>query len=201
MADRERRTTAGRVERKAENGQDGTKPQLRGYAAVFNEETVIGDYFREVILPGAFAGAVARDDVRANFNHEPTLVLGRTIAGTLRLHEDDHGLVYEIDTPDTSYARDLMVSVERGDVSQSSFMFDVTGEAWDYPAAGSGLLPLRKITGVKLYDVAPVTFPAYEGTSVSARALALKDARPEAVPPDPGPALLLEQLALDEAAG
>ena len=196
MAEHERRTTPGKVERQAD---PGATPQLRGYAAVFNQETTIGDFFREVILPGAFAAAVARDDVRADFNHEPNLVLGRTKAGTLRLREDDHGLAYEVDLPDTSYARDLAVSVDRGDVSQSSFMFDVTGEAWDYPAAGSGQLPLRKITGVKLYDVAPVTFAAYESTSVSARAMALKDARPEMAPVDPTAALLLEQIALDEA--
>ena len=202
MAEHERRTIVSKMEARA---VDGEPTRLVGYAAVFNQEAVIGDFFREVILPGAFAAAVTRDDVRANFNHEPNLVLGRTTAGTLRLHEDDQGLVYEIDTPDTSYARDLMVSVARGDVSQSSFMFDVTGEAWDYPEAGSGQLPLRKISGVKLYDVAPVTYPAYAGTSVSARAIALKDAPPVPPPPAPEPdhtaALWLEQLALDEVEG
>jgi hypothetical protein len=198
MLEHEKRTIVSPVELRADEGQP---TKLAGYAAVFNEETVIGDWFREVILPGAFAAAITRDDVRAAFNHEPNLVLGRTKAGTLRLREDDKGLVYEVDPPDTSYARDLMVSVARGDVSQSSFMFDVTGEAWDYPEAKSGQLPLRKITGVKLYDVSPVTYPAYEGTSVSARAMALKDALPAAPgpPPDHTAALLLEQIALDEA--
>jgi HK97 family phage prohead protease len=174
-----------------------TAKTLSGYAAVFNQEAVIGGYFREVIMPGAFAGAVSRDDVRAQFNHDSNLVLGRTSAGTLRLREDDHGLAYEIDPPDTSYARDLMVSVARGDVSQSSFMFDVVGEEWEYPTSTSGQLPLRKITNVALYDVAPVTFPAYAGTSVSARALSLKDERP-AVPPDYAAMHYAEMLAIDE---
>jgi hypothetical protein len=202
MADHEIRTLTAPVEARIADGQP---TKLAGYAAVFNQETVIADLFREVILPGAFAASVERDDVRAQFNHEPNLVLGRTTAGTLRLREDDTGLAYEIDPPDTSYARDLLVSVQRGDVSQSSFMFDVTGEAWEYPTATSGQLPLRKIIGVKLYDVSPVTFAAYEGTSVSARAMMLKDAPPAEPPsvpaPDQGAALLLEQLALDEAAG
>jgi HK97 family phage prohead protease len=168
---------------------------------VFGEETVIGGFFRELIEASAFDGALERpDDVRAQFNHDSNLVLGRTKAGTLVLREDETGLAYEISPPDTSYARDLMVSVARGDVSQSSFMFDVTGEAWEYPDRNSGQLPLRKITGVKLYDVAPVTFPAYEGTSVSARAMALKDTPPQAAPtapPDYAAQHLAEQLALD----
>jgi hypothetical protein len=183
MAERETRTITAPVEARAAAGQPTT---LAGYAAVFNEEAVIAGYFRELILPGAFAAAVARDDVRAAFNHEPNLVLGRTTAGTLRLHEDSKGLAYEIDPPNTSYANDLMVSVQRGDVSQSSFMFEVTEETWEYPTATSGQLPLRKISGVTLYDVAPVTYPAYSGTSVSARAMVLKDAPPVAptvVPP------------------
>jgi HK97 family phage prohead protease len=199
MTEHEKRTIASPVEVRAAEGQP---TRLAGYAAVFNQEATIGGFFRELIQPGAFSAAVARDDVRAAFNHEPDLILGRTTAGTLRLHEDDKGLAYEIDPPDTSYARDLMVSVARGDVSQSSFMFEVTGETWEYPTADSGQLPLRKINGVKLYDVAPVTYPAYEGTSVSARAMVLKDAPPAVPmpvpPPDHTAALLDEQLALDE---
>lgn len=176
---------------------------LRGYAAVFNQEAVIGGRFREVILPGAFTDAVTPDGVRANFNHDPNLLLGRTTAGTLRLREDEHGLAYEVDVPDTSYGRDLMVSVERGDVTQSSFMFDVTGEDYEPATPSSGSLPLRKIRSVRLYDVAPVTFPAYSGTSVSARAMDMTAPTPEplAVPAafDPVPELLAAQLALDEA--
>lgn len=202
MAEHETRTISTPVEARASAGEP---TKLAGYAAMFNQEATIGEFFREVILPGAFSAAIARDDVRAQFNHDANLVLGRTKAGTLVLREDDAGLAYEITPPDTTYARDLLVSVARGDVSQSSFMFDVTGEAWEYPDRSSGQLPLRKITGVKLYDVSPVTFPAYAGTSVSARAMVLKDAPPVAptsVPaPDHAAALLLELVALDEADG
>jgi len=205
MAEREKRTISSPVEVRAVDGRPTT---LAGYAAVFNEETVIAGFFREVILPGAFTNAIAADDVRAQFNHGDggALPLGRTSAGTLRLTEDDRGLHYEIDMPDTTQARDLLVSVKRGDVAESSFMFDVESsadETWDYAPTKNGQLPLRQIKRVKLYDVSPVVFPAYEGTSVSARAMVLKDA-PPAVPPAPVPdpiaPLLLEQLALDEAA-
>lgn len=182
MKDKETRTHSGAVEvRKA-----AELTTLRGYAAVFNSETVIGGWFRELILPEAFTDALARpDDVRAQFNHDANYVLGRTSAGTLRLSVDEHGLIYDVDLPDTSYARDLAQSVARGDVSQSSFMFEVTGEAWEYPPASSGQLPLRKISAVTLYDVAPVTFPAYADTSVSARAMTAKDRTPEPAPPAP----------------
>jgi uncharacterized protein len=195
MTDHEKRTHVGTVEARK---REDALPTLRGYAAVFNSETVIGGYFRELVQPEAFTDALGRpDDVRAQFNHDSNFVLGRTASGTLRLSVDDHGLAYEIDLPDTSYARDLATSVERGDISQSSFMFEVTGEAWEYPPASTGQLPLRKITAVKLYDVAPVTFPAYADTSVSARAMSAAAPVPQ---PDPSIGHTLAQLDLDEVA-
>lgn len=149
-----------------------TEPRtLSGYAARYDVETTIGDAFRERIAPGAFASAITRgDDVRALFNHDANHVLGRTTAGTLRLEEDAHGLRYTVVLPDTSTARDLWVSVQRGDISQSSFAFSVEGQEWR--SAGKGeTLPLRVVTDVRLFDVSPVTYPAYGQTTVSARAL------------------------------
>jgi HK97 family phage prohead protease len=165
MADMERRTVSLPVEMR----QQDERPMLSGYAAVFGDVTEIAGMFKERIAPGAFASAVARDDVRALFNHDANFVLGRTTAGTLRLVEDERGLRYEADPPDTTWARDLLVSVGRGDVSQSSFAFEVTEEDWDYGQRGE--MPVRTIKAVRLYDVSPVTYPAYESTSVSARSL------------------------------
>lgn len=143
---------------------------LTGYAAVFGAETVIGEFFREVVEPGAFTAALARpDDVRALVNHDASLILGRNTAGTLRLSVDARGLRYELDLPDTTYARDLAASVARGDVSQSSFGFRVVEDSWERPSVSTEL-PLRRIRNVELFDVSPVTYPAYDTTSVSTRA-------------------------------
>jgi HK97 family phage prohead protease len=150
----------------AEVRDDATAPRLSGYAAVFNQRANIAGLFDEEILPGAFTAAIGRDDVRALFNHDGNFVLGRSSSGTLRLVQDDHGLRYEVDAPDTTWARDLLVTVRRGDVSQSSFAFGVDEEEWDY---SNRAMPLRKIKAVRLYDVSPVTYPAYDGTEVSAR--------------------------------
>ncbi len=146
---------------------DVTPTTLSGYAAVFGVETVVGGAFREVIARGAFDQALARpDDVRALINHDVSLVLGRTTARTLRLSVDARGLRYDVDLPDTTYARDLATSVARGDVTQSSFGFRVVADTWEQSPAADGL-PLRCVRSVELYDVSPVTYPAYGTTSVS----------------------------------
>jgi HK97 family phage prohead protease len=182
---RERRMLAGEV-RSLRRADGDTAEVIQGMAALFNAETQIGyDWwaFREVIRPGAFTRAVAEDDVRGLFNHDPNLVLGRNRAGTLRLEETGEGLRYEIDPPDASYARDLVQSIRRGDVTGSSFMFTVRKETWTDPPEGSAELPLREILEAELYDVSPVTFPAYDETTVSAHARdrlqAARDARRE----------------------
>lgn len=154
-----------------ETRDDGNAPRLTGYAALFGQETVIGEWFRERIEPGAFSAALERqDDVRALINHDPTLILGRTRSGTLTLTQDERGLRYEVLPPDTTYARDLLASVQRGDVTQSSFAFRVTRERQE-PPTQRGQLPLRIVQEVELFDVSPVTYPAYANTTVSARAV------------------------------
>ena len=144
---------------------------LVGYAAVFNRDAVIAGMFRERIAAGAFESAIREDDVRALFNHDPNCVLGRNTAGTLRLTEDETGLRYEVDPPDTQIARDLMVSIKRGDVNQSSFGFQVVREEWSTPE-NRAELPTRTILEARLFDVSPVTYPAYEETTAEARAQA-----------------------------
>lgn len=168
MADRERRVMTLPVEGRA--GETGER-RLSGYAALYGVEATIGGFFREVIEPGAFRAALARkDDVRALFNHDPNLILGRTAAGTVTLSEDERGLRYDIDLPDTQFGRDLWTLVGRGDVSQSSFAFSVDTEDW--PTVRSGELPLRVVRDLTLYDVSAVTYPAYSETTVAARSQA-----------------------------
>jgi HK97 family phage prohead protease len=141
--------------------------KIVGYAAVFDSPTDIGGFFREQIKPGAFAEALGRDDVRALINHDEDLVLGRNKAGTLRLEEDEKGLRIELDPPDTQYARDLIVSMERGDISQMSFAFIARKQEWDDTTDP----PLRTILDVELFDVSVVTYPAYPDTSAAVRSL------------------------------
>jgi hypothetical protein len=140
--------------------------KLNGYAAVFNQLSEDLGGFREKIDPGAFARTIKTDDIRALFNHDPNHVLGRSTAGTLRLKEDGKGLNFECDLPDTQCARDLQVSIERGDISQCSFGFITNADNWENNADGSVTRTLRDVS---CRDVSPVTFPAYPQTSVKAR--------------------------------
>ena len=142
---------------------------LVGHAALFMSPTVIYGMWREQIAPRAFRKSIKESDVRALFNHDTNIVLGRNKAGTLRLSEDEDGLAYEIDLPDTQAARDLWTSIDRGDISQSSFAFETIKETREAADPDTTELPLITIREAKLYDVSPVVFPAYEDTDVSAR--------------------------------
>ena len=162
MEAEEKRTYNANLEFRADDNGKGGK--ITGHAAVFNEFAEIFG-FKERILPGAFTNAIRNDDVRALFNHDSNFVLGRNKSGTLRMSEDKRGLAIEVDMPDTQLIRDMVLEpINRGDVSQMSFAFRVTQEEWrhfeDKPDE-------RDIKEVRLYDVSPVTYPAYEGTDVA----------------------------------
>ncbi|BAR81210.1 prohead protease [Bacillus thuringiensis serovar tolworthi] len=147
--------------------RDATEEQpskITGYAAVFNSKTTIGGWFDEVIEPGAFARSLSENsDIRALFNHNWDNVLGRTKSGTLILEEDEKGLKFEIELPNTSVGRDLAESMSRGDINQCSFGFWITEENWDYSVEPA----LRTIKEVELYEISVVSIPAYEDTEVS----------------------------------
>lgn len=147
--------------------RDATEEQpskITGYAAVFNSKTTIGGWFDEVIEPGAFARSLSENgDIRALFNHNWDNVLGRTKSGTLRLEEDDKGLKFEIELPNTSVGRDLAESMSRGDINQCSFGFWITEENWDYSVEPA----LRTIKEVELYEISVVSIPAYDDTEAS----------------------------------
>ena len=141
---------------------------IEGHAAVFDSLSVELWGFYEEIAPGAFADSIAAgDDVRALFNHDPNYVLGRTRNGTLRLSEDEIGLRVEFEPPDTAQARDVVTLIERGDVSQMSFAFAVLDEKWRIDEMNRYV---RRIVQARLYDVSPVTYPAYPATDVGVRA-------------------------------
>ena len=138
---------------------------ITGHAAVFNQLSDDLGGFKEMIRPGAFASSIARDDIRSLWNHDANFVLGRNKNGSLVLSEDDIGLAIDNTFPDTTYARDLAKVIERGDVDQMSFGFRTLREDWRIE---SGLV-VRELIEAELFDVSPVTFPAYPQTDVSSR--------------------------------
>lgn len=157
------------VEQRAEGDIAG----LRGYASVFNKRSVELWGFYEVVAPGAFAGSLAAgDDVRALWNHDPNWILARSTNGSLRLKEDETGLLSEIDPLDTPINRGFVAAIERGDVTQMSFAFVATEAQWDIDENEQWV---RTILRAKLYDVSPVTYPAYPDTSIGLRSAGAMD--------------------------
>lgn len=134
-----------------------------GHAAVFNSWSEDLGGFREQVAPGAFNKTLQEADVRALFNHDPNYVLGRVKAETLELAEDETGLAIRAVPPDTQWARDLAVSLERGDIDQMSFGFQVIKDEWE----GQD----RTLLEVRLFDVSVVTFAAYPDTEAHLRSL------------------------------
>lgn len=174
----ERRALKGAEVRAAEGER-----KIVGYAAVFNSLSEDLGGFREVILPGAFDRALREGhDVRALWNHNPDVVLGRTKSGTLKLSVDEKGLRSEIDPPETRAAEDVLTSIRRGDVDGMSFAFRVLTDNW----RTEGGEQLRELADLELLDVSPVAYPAYPATQVSARALE-RAKEPVATPPPPEP--------------
>lgn len=140
---------------------------IEGYFAVFNSNYDIAPGMSESIAPGAFADAIS-GDVRALVNHDTTLVLGRTKAGTFEVREDSHGLWGRIRiNPNDSSAVDLYERVKRGDVDGCSIGFDIAEEETEFLENGDVHWTIKKI--FPLYECSCCSFPAYQETNISAR--------------------------------
>jgi HK97 family phage prohead protease len=168
MSDRETRCYSGEV--RAEPHED-QPTRIVGYGSVFNirSEPLWG--FREIIKPGAFDD-VLNDDVRGLFNHDPNFILGRSTSGTLKVSVDERGLQYNIQAPDTQTIRDLVLApMQRGDINQSSFAFRVArdGDHWYEDEEGVVIREIHKFS--RLYDVSPVTYPAYQAADSTVRSM------------------------------
>lgn len=153
-------------------------PRLVGHAAVWDAPSDDLGGFTEVIRRGAFTRSLASNalDPLALVHHLPHLVLGRRSAGTLMLSEDDRGLAFDVELPDTQTARELAVSVERGDIRGASFAFTVPkgGDRWTPTESGA----LRELLDVDLHEISITATPAYPDTDVARRALLTLAPRP-----------------------
>lgn len=145
--------------------EDG-KQYLEGYFAVFNSIYDIAPGMTESVAPGAFDDTLS-GDIRCLTDHDTRLVLGRTTAHTFEVRQDEHGLWGRVlINPKDQDAVNTKARVDRGDVNQASFGFDILDEKPDYREDGSVHWTIRK---VKLYECSVVTFPAYRETNISAR--------------------------------
>lgn len=166
--------TARAVPSTFETREDGEDLIIEGYFAVFNSNYEIGEGMVEQVAPGAFTDTIS-GDIRALINHDTTLVLGRTKAGTLTLREDAHGLwgSVRVNRNDTD-AMNLYARVQRGDVDGCSFGFDITREETEFLPDGT---VMWRILAVELYEVSCCTFPAYRETNIQARSAQAADLR------------------------
>jgi HK97 family phage prohead protease len=172
---RDREVRAGQP---AEVRADAEGVKVEGYAAVFNDGAMIGDYFKELIHPGAFANALKRgEDVPFVIEHAG-LPLARTSSGTLTLAEDAHGLkmASALDPQDPDVMR-IVPKMKRGDLSKMSFAFRAVRQEWDE----TGPVMTRHLYEVELYDVSIVTTPAYDGTEIALRSRPLVVVAPPAL--------------------
>jgi HK97 family phage prohead protease len=150
------------------DGAQSTEPSLkvRGEAAIFgkpSEFVKFGEYFN-LMHAGAFTETLANDDQVQLYQHNTEKPLARKSAGTLALAETPSGLYIASDMAPTSYGKDAAISIARGDIKQQSFGFDIVKSAWRYVKETDQLF--RDIFKVKLYEVSPVTFPLFAGTSI-----------------------------------
>lgn len=156
-------------------------PRLTGYAAIFDAPSEDLGGFVEYVRQGAFARSLRSNtaDPLALVHHMPHLVLGRRSAGTLKLEEDGRGLAFDIELPDTQTARELAVSVERGDIRGASFAFSVPrdGDRWTFTDSGA----VRELLDVDLHEISITATPAYPDTEVARRALGALRPRPRLV--------------------
>ena len=149
-------------------GDDDERPTIVGYAAIFDSLSEDLGGFREMIDPGAFAGTLG-DDIKALFNHDSDQVpLGRTKAGTLELSTDKTGLRVVIDPPATPFGDNVVGAIRRGDIDQMSFGFRTIEDKWRETDDGD---IIRTLLEVRLFEVSPVSFPAYPQTQVAVRSL------------------------------
>jgi HK97 family phage prohead protease len=141
---------------------------IRGHAIVTNRLSEVLGFFRERIAPEALVRTLKEGvDLRALVDHNPSQILGRMTAGTLRVAQDPQGLVVEIDPPETTAGQDIVASIRRRDVTGMSFAFRTITDSWDESTDP----PTRTVEDMLVREISVVTFPAYPQTDVALRSL------------------------------
>lgn len=166
MTTEQRNLTASNIEIREE--ESGVRT-ISGYAVKWEMKSVTMGYFRrfkEQFRKGAFTESLTNEDQLALWSHDTSRVLGRTKNGTLRLYEDDVGLRFELDLPNTTLGNDAYETIKRGDVDGVSFGFQMKQQTWDESDPDN---IVRTVTNAKLMEISPVAFPAYPDSQVSAR--------------------------------
>lgn len=153
---------------------DEESRRVEGYALLFNTDSrpMCGGDFIERIAPTALDGVLEKSDVLCLMNHDErrgVLARYRMGEGSLKLEIDEKGLRYSFDAPNTALGDELIESLRRGDISESSFAFTVAEDNWERKEDGSYVRTILKLE--RLYDVSPVYYPAYEDTTVALRSL------------------------------
>ena len=152
----------------AENDENRT---IAGYAVKWNKNShVMGtrQRFSEQFMKGAFFDSLQNDEQKALWSHDMSKVLGSTKNNTLRLEENEIGLRFELDLPNTTLGRDSYESIKRGDVDGVSFGFKMISQSWDESNPSN---VVRMISKARLIEISPVAFPAYPDSEVQARSL------------------------------
>ena len=161
-----------------EDTEKPDKKTIRGYVLKYNERSLLlFDEWYEKVSKGAFAKSLEENTIKALWNHNSDVVLGSTKSRTLSLKEDDTGLFFEIDLPNTTQARDLYEMVKRGDVDGVSFGFYVraNGDKWEYLKEED--VYERTLLDIDLVEISPTAFPAYPSSEAGARSLELLEKR------------------------
>jgi uncharacterized protein len=153
----------------SEDGES-TVRSIAGYVVKFNQRSqLIWGEFYERVAQGAFSRSLQENTIKAFWNHRSDFVLGSTKNGTLRLHEDQIGLRFELDLPNNTWGNDAFESIQRGDVDGVSFGFYVRSDTWQYLQEED--VYERTLLDVNLFEVSPTPFPAYPDSEVSQRSI------------------------------
>lgn len=176
MTGTERRHLTNPIE--VRNDDNSEENIITGYALKFNRWSEDLGGFKEIISPGALDGA-EMSDVRGLIDHNSSNIIGRTVAGSLKLEVDDIGLKFRCQLPDTSYAKDLMENLRNGNINQCSFAFSVEDEDIDYDE-NTDIFERTIKKFREIFDVSVVTYPAYRDTDVAPAIRSIEKIKDEA---------------------